>query len=106
MLVGHSLRVLQQMLRGQLSWVNWIRVSNYVYVSGLCLTMGRRGGALVGPMVVPSLICLLPGSTRSVLPLLFNLVNVRKTVLISARCGEEPVEMPGRYKGQEVAECL
>lgn len=65
---------------------------------------GGVGG--VGPMVVPSLICRLPGSTRSVLPLVFNLVNARKTALISARRGGEPVEMLGRDKGQEVAECL
>lgn len=59
-----------------------------------------------GTLVVPSLICLLPGSTPSVLPLVFNLVKVRKTVLISASCEVGPVEMLGRDKGQEVAECL
>lgn len=61
---------------------------------------------LVVPMAVPSLIRLHVESAPLVLPPVFNLVKVRKTVLISAPCRAGPVEMVERDKGQEVAECL
>lgn len=71
-------------------------------VGSVVLSLAR---VLVVPTAVPSLIRLHTGSALLVL-LVFNLVNVRKSVLISAQCRAGPVETLGGDKGQEVAECL